>query len=811
MHNSSIKNSWTLWIVIFLVSATLILLQSALTRILSAASTYHATFFVISFVMLGLAKSSIEVYQKVNSKLLDKQLIKKALLQGAIYSVAAYFLFSHLLVPVLVDNAKGLIFIFSAIFFYFPFERCGFVIASILYLERKNAGWIYWGDLLGAAITAAILTNLLDIISSPLAFFLSAILLSSCALMIPYTELTRHEMKRSYFSISVFLSSSVLFLLALIFPSVYFLPFPDSHQTESLEWDEWNSLARIAVFSENSTFSKYISSGWGMSTKFEGTNPPLKWLNIDSGAGTQIINIKNELEQDQPELEFLKWDVTSAGYEFSRQLNAPLDNVFIIGGGGGRDIITAALYGSNNIHVAELNPLIVYAVNDVFGDFSGKPYSLDSVRLTIGEGRHTLSRVSQSFDLIQMSMIDTDSASIAGSFALTENSLYTLEAFELFINRLSVDGIFSLSRWWLGGAQGETGRAIRMVLQTLKNIGIKEPSEHMVMFYNQGDLTLPVTTTLVRKNRFTEAEIEKCRRLAEEKGYELIWPLSENPKSQLIQKLAEDTFNPRSEKVYDLTIPTDDKPFFFNLKRPFSSWVEALKSRDVLLGSPVTLLFALTFITLLLACISLIYRPAIRISRQLPVNSKLSKNQMRGMILYFAGIGVGFMFIEIAMLQRFSIFLGHPNYSLSIILFSLLLFSSLGSLFSKHFYAGPKTIFVLFLLLCILTLWAAIYLPDFLLSNYGLELGTRKVLSVGLLAAPSLLMGMFLPLGISRLVQINKEGSVPLAWAINGFFSVMGSAIAIVIAVFFGFTTLLISAMIAYSMTAAGILLLKES
>jgi hypothetical protein len=793
------------WWTIFLTAGTLIFLQAAITRILSASSDYHATFFVISTVMLGLAASSIRVYQKVHDNSLSISLISKSLLIAGIQLVLCFLIFAHIILPLASDDFRNFIFLFCATLFYWPFERAGFAIAGLLYLEKDRISWIYWGDLLGAAIAAAILVPLLSIVSSPILIFICSTILIGSALLLKISETTRHSCI-SY--ISYFCSSLLILISTFTFPSITFLPFPENFQTNSLEWDGWNSQARVAVFHDESKDYKYISSGWGFSKKFTGATPNFKWLNIDSGAGTQILEMPSETQKSIM-LEYLGWDLTSLAYSIQK---GNLQKVFIIGGGGGRDILTADLFGSEQIHVAELNPLVVKAVNEEFKEFSGKPYSLKNVNLQIGEGRNILSRSELTFDLIQMSMIDTFASSIAGSFALSENALYTLEAFDIYLNKLNEEGIFSLSRWWFGDPHGETARALLMLIESLKKLGINDPSSHLMVFYTHGELPLPVTTILASKTPFSKAKIDSAISIAKEKGFELLWPnLPEY--SRGLDELFDPGFDIRSVKIYDLSPTTDDRPFFFNIHRLFDSWVEAFIQKDIFLGSKVTILFCLTFLILGLGCICFIYKPAKKILASTTAAQSLSRSELYGTILYFSGIGVGFMFIEIGILQKMTLFLGHPNFALSVVLFCILFFSSLGSLGSKRLLLNnTSNIFYLLLGLLIIDLTIKTFATSYIFNYfYPLPISYR-ILIVGTILAPgSFLMGVFLPHGLSLLSRKNKDQNIPLAWAINGIASVLGSALATLIAVSMGFTILLLFSIVFYSLTGIGhSLLIKD-
>ena len=297
---------------------------------------------------------------------------------------------------------------------------------------------------------------------------------------------------------------------------------------------KWNSLARISVsdeFSEiDDTFAykgpdpvekarvekiwRLVRAGWGMSSKFEKDVPDTLYIRLDADAGTQIIKGGGYSPEDQ---EFLKWDVTASGYWLKPQIN----NVYIIGGGGGRDILTALSFKAKNVNVAELNPDIVDVVDNKFADYAGPIYSRENVNLFKGDARSILSRQDIKYDIIQMSMIDTWASSMAGALVLSEESLYTKEASDLFFKSLSTEGVISISRWYSDKYYPETARVLTTIGEVLKDNGIENPQDHVALIYAKGFTKLSVVTCLVKKTPFTEADLLKIKNLAKKMDFQV--------------------------------------------------------------------------------------------------------------------------------------------------------------------------------------------------------------------------------------------------------------------------------------------------
>ncbi len=611
-------------------------------------------------------------------------------------------------------------------------------------------------------------------------------------------------------------------------PELVRLKFAKGQDQRQVLWERWNALARVSVSNEIPGTSEAVQmlqaksgsqlttedteklrrlwqSGWGISREFKGSALPALWLQLDSDAGTPILQDGVGALQDKRKLEFLSWDVTAAAYVWRAAMGLPPEQAFIIGGGGGRDVLTALAFDVGKVEVVELNPAVVEAVQRQFGDYSGRTYSHPRVHLTIGEARNELSRRQTNYDLIQMSMIDTWASSMAGSMVMTENSLYTQEAFDLYLSRLKPDGVLSVSRWYDPEKHGETARVAVLMANALRRAGLEQAEQHVAILTSPGFLNTAVATLLLKRSAFTDADKAALRQLCRERGYTLLWPQSDGVQIAALFDLAgllQLDSQALARSRYDLSPPTDDRPFFFNIDRPVQSWLDAIRSGDFSRGSRSTLLLGATLLLMCYACFYFTIRP-LRTDWARNRAKEVAGKSVLPLWLYFGGIGLGFMLIELALIQRYILFLGHPSYAISVVLFALLLFGGIGSFLTEKVRDSRLTQTTRWALLLILL---GILLTTFATPGW-LELVTswswlaRMVMSVALIAPLALFMGMIYPLGVRRLALTKQQELVPWMWGINGICGVVASTLGMLLAMNVSYTAVLLAGAAAYGVT----------
>jgi len=533
-------------------------------------------------------------------------------------------------------------------------------------------------------------------------------------------------------------------------------------------YEKWTATARITVFDQmNPNFL-----GWGMGDRYHGTPPrDHLWLDQDGSAGTPIL----AYQRGRPYPDYLSYDVVSAAYPIASPARA-----CIIGGGGGRDILKALQGGATDIEVVELNPYTVDAVSRVFGAHSGDPYHLPGVRAFVGEGRNHFSRSTTPCDVIEISQIDTFAASAAGAYALTENSLYTVEAIRMFWSHLSDGGVLSVSRWVSGPAWPESVRLVLLEVEALRQEGVAQPRDHMLVLAAGN-----TANVLLFRKAITPAQLQLAEDVATQRGFGMLWPVPAGyeSRSALTQALA---LGPESmtKRGYDVSAPTDDRPFFFqtlNILSGVSHAAEVGTEREesvTLLRRLVGILAGLVFLLVLLP---------VAARGSLPRGPGFARSTV-----FFACLGFGFMFVEIPLLQRLTVYLGHPSYSTTVVLGSLLVGAGIGASLAGYI---PDSRRRLAAMLVPLAVGAIVFLLLWVAGNTaGQPFSVRVAISVVALTLAGGMMGIPFPMGMSKFDDRDRSWY----WAINGATSVLASVLALVIALITGFSVVLGCAVAVY-------------
>ena len=498
----------------------------------------------------------------------------------------------------------------------------------------------------------------------------------------------------------------------------------------------------------------------------------------DAMAGTTLIDYSNHPRA----LEVLRRSMYAAAY---RMKEAP--DVLVIGLGGGNDVWAAKASGARSVKAFELNWPIVDIHKRVLRDFSKGLTGDPNIQLLVGEGRSGLMRETTQYDVIQMTGIDTWTALASGAYVLAENYLYTREAIASMYSRLKPDGILQISRF------SETMEAMRLmsnISAALESFGIKE-MDHSVLALGTPDKMMAVQ---LKKGVFSPAEQSKVLQFADENGIDVIY-LPDRPVDSQVDAFVRSTDKAGLIRAFPMNItPTDDdRPYFFNYTKwnhPIASVARIRDIPSVSQGNPFFILAQL--LLAVVASALFIYAP---IARRSGRSSPPGKGNF---LVYFMGLGLGFIFIEIAVIQKLTLFLGQPVYSLTVTLFSLLVYTGIGSLlFGGRIAPGDRRILAV-------PAGIAVYLALFVLASpfvvrtcIGLPLGARVLMTAIGLAPLGILLGVPFSYGL-RVLSRSFPHLTPWAWAINGCFSVIGSVATVVVSMNFGFAAVLWTATVVY-------------
>jgi spermidine synthase len=743
-----------------LLAGATLALQVLITRILAAVLLYHFGFLAISLALVGVGGGAILVY--VRPAWFERVPLERALAWWSLAFAAALAVGLFVLVRIYyaytgldLDFALrlGLACLVTAV----PFLVAGVAIALAVRGYVRGMGRLYAADLAGGALGAALVVPLMWVADAPtLAVALSAI---ACVAAILFGGGRPAWLGLGAAALLVLLSAST---------SLYYLSIGGPRP----EAEHWTPLSRV---------SAYLPGGPG------GDRGVVIYDRV-------IAEVLRHRDGPYPDWRATQEGPESVGYELT-----PRADALVIGGGGGRDVLTALASGYESVDVIELNRGIRDIVGDDLASYTRSPYELPGVSTTIGDGRSEVARSDERYDQIQIGFTDTFSPNAAHAFALTENNLYTVEAFREYIEHLKPGGVLKVSR-----PRSDFGdQALRitiLALEALREEGVAEPSRHVAVVLGEYDApfrSYVYGTVLVKRTPFEEDELARIRELGRERGLGAVYA----PGGPYVGEWAElrRAGDPREFCEgwrTDVCPPTDDKPFFFHMKRVSDVFGdEGQRAGSVTIPDPLLLL--LIALGLLLAlCVLAFALPLALVRRE--------RRPPASALTFFAAIGVGFLVLEVVLIQRLVLFLGFPTYALSVVLFALLLFTGLGSLLTtRPGLGGRRALTGALGAACLLIVAVAFGLGPLLHALIELPFAARLVVAVLVLAPLGLTLGAAMPIGLRR-VDALWPAAVPWAWGINGVMSVVASVLAVAVAVTAGFTVATLVSLACYLVALAG-------
>jgi len=773
---------------VFLLSLSVLESELILTRLFSVALWYHFAFMAVSVSLLGIA---------VGGARADRAPEPAAAALAPALARAARRYAIGLLVALLV--LLGVPFIYrvslgalvSLLLIYagatVPFYFAGNLLAVLFRARAGAIGALYAADLAGAGAGALLAVPLLDAVSAPSALVVSAAVAAAASALFaigPDAASSRGDRRAGS------LLAAGLLAVALLGETTPMLrlDFAKDRLQEDLLLDRWNALARVTVAPRG-------TPNWGTSERYKGPRPETLWLKIDSEAGTPITR----WDGDPAKVDALRYDITAFAYHMR-----PGGRALVIGPGGGRDVLTALIMGARAVTAIEINPAIVDAVRVDFGDYAGHLYDDPRVDVVVAEGREHLRRTAERYDVIQASLIDTWAASAAGAYVFSEANLYTREAFGEYVERLTDSGILTVSRWHFKDLPTETLRITALATRALLDRGVADPSAHILLVkrttwdwaHRLSEPRDGIGTLLVKRTPFSREEVAHARQVAETLDFQVLVAPGGGG-DPLFERLVSSRDPEEFAKTYpvDVSPPTDERPFFFYMLRlrDLPRWVGGAPFEQGVLRNNVRAVFVLFALLVIVLALSLAFllAPLRRAARGAPPASAL---------MYFAAIGLGFILVEIPLIQRLILYLGHPLYALSVVLAGLLVGAGAGSLLSARLtIAGARRALLALLVLVAL---ATVGMPRLLAATLGAPGAARVALSLALLLPLGLAAGTPFPLGV-RLLGAAGARWVPWMWAVNGAFSVLASVLAMVLAMSFGFGAPLGAGFAAYAVAAA--------
>ena len=741
-----------------------LLLELALTRLFSVVLFYHFAFLAISIALLGLGSGGVFAYLgkswlgRYSTRILLSWLcIANALLVPVVLEIVLHVPVSLTLSP---HNFLRLtaIYLASAV----PFFVTGLEFSILFARESQQISRLYGADLLGGALACLAIVPLLNWLGGPntvlFAAAMAAIAGAAWAVRVSLRKLT------------LGLAAVLLLLIAANYSGRFFDVIYAKGMFRDKAWVEfarWNAISRVEVDRQDEA----------------------KAVVIDADASTYIMNA------DPKQWQGSVWqrNLMAAPPALANVLR-PHGEYAIIGPGGGVDVLRAVANGSPSVTGIEINPIIANTVmRGRYAEYSYHLYERPEVHIQVTDGRSFVRNAKQNFDVVQMTLVDTWASTAAGAFALSENSLYTVEAFREYFEHLKPDGMVAITRWEFQQPR-EALRVVSVAMQALHEQGIENPARNFIVV-SEGDLDedgIPVVV-LAKKSAFTPEEEEQVRShlTANPELVALYLPSEpkENPFSALIAR--NDPYAFAREYPYDVAPVNDNAPFFF-----FTLKLDLLRHHR---GSYRGIDWKVNLGVVVLAMVLVISFIAVLAFLVIPLILRGGRAHERpDRLLYFVAVGLGYILVEIAFIQRFVLFLGHPTYALTVVVFLLLLSSGAGSLVSRKWLAQTRNAWLPLAFITAALLLYVFILPGVLNALVGLPFVAKLLVSAVLLVPLGFAMGMPFPTGLRALASIpvpefpasakseGQENSVEWAWAMNAGSSVLGSVLAMVIAIQYG-------------------------
>jgi len=787
---------------IFLFSASVLLFELSLTRVFSILQWNYLAFMIISLAFLGYGASGtfLSVFSSWRKKAEEGNLFPYLIWSSLLFSGSS--LFSVLIIlkipfdlyRLIMDRDQIIYLIIYYLAIAIPFFWAGICISLAISSLPEKVNKIYFSDLGGASLGCISFLFLASYISLSKVLIIPSLLsfLASFFFSLKIKNIKKLLVYSFGLILFIFLFSQAEGFYSFPvnpYKSLFaLLRYPQSKIIEKRE----NSFARLEIVE-----SKGVKYAPGLSLKFSGEIPEQLGMVTDGDGLSAITKLEgiSELEWSK-KIEFADYISSALGFHLLKDKENQ-NKIMIIGPGGGLDILGAIYHHIEEIWGIKMNPEVKTVMQNNFASYSGNIYLRPEVKILTGEGRSILTGLEEKFDLLQISLIGSSNTASGGFYSISENYLYTVEGIKEFWKKLTTEGMINITRW-IQFPPREILRLCSIGLEALHQVGIERPENHLIIIRSWATITF-----IISKKEITWKEINITKDFCNKRGFDIVYfPGVKEEETNIHHVLEKDyyyqeinqlvkSFSEKKQKDYynsyffNVTPVTDDRPYFFYTLK-WKNIPRVIKTTDnwqPLIEWGNLIIFA-TFVQGIIFSIIFIFLPLL--FKRFPAIPKRIKFPS---LFYFACLGFGYMLLEISFLQKFILYLHHPSYATSLVIFSFLLFSGWGSFYSRKMEKDYLHILkrVIILLFFILILYQLLLSYLFSVSlKYSLSL---KILIAILLISPlGFLMGMPFPLGI-KLISSLKQGKeiIPWLWATNSFCSILASVSAVIIALSFGF------------------------
>ncbi|HLH09823.1 MAG TPA: hypothetical protein VKW78_21470 [Terriglobales bacterium] len=756
---------------VLLMSLASLLLELSLTRLFSVVLFYHFAFLAISIALLGLGAGGVfaYVFRQRLSQWSIRQLGSAVGITSSVLLLIVLEIDLHTPVELHLTSANLLrltvIYLVSSL----PFFCTGLFFSILFARETQRISQLYAADLVGGAAACLVIVPLLDFVGGPNTVLTAAISFACSALIWADSKRARQ------------IAGGLVLIFVLLVGTNYSGRLIDIVYAKGMrrdkpwvEYARWNAISRVEV--DNQGGAKVIV--------------------IDADASTYIM----ALDPNQPfKGSAYQKNLMSAAPSVANILR-PKGEYAIIGPGGGVDVLRAVVNGSPSVTGIEINPIIATKImRERYRDYSYGLYERPNVHIQVSDGRSWVRNASQQFDVLQMTLVDTWASTAAGAFALSENNLYTVEAFREYFAHLRRNGFIAITRWEFKNPR----EALRVVSQAMRALGGGDLRKNFIIISDGAlDVDGRPVTVLAKKTPFTDdEELAVSAHLAR---YPNLIPLympslatTVGPEPQGAKSFRDLIWSQNPEDfaagyAYNVEPVYDNAPFFFFTLKP---------SQLLGFGNSTAIDWKVNMGVLVLLMLLLISVFAVLAFLILPLLAvRVPSGTRRWLpLLYFVAIGLGYIGLEITMIQRLVLFLGHPIYAMTVVVFLMLLSSGAGSFASRHWFPDPSHVWKALIAVVVLLSACSFGLSPVLHAFVGIPFTLKLVVSGAVLIPLGFAMGMPFPSGLRLLCEWRAQDNlVEWAWAMNAASSVLGSVLAMTVAIQFGLMVTLEGAAFAY-------------
>lgn len=737
-----------------LTTLATLLLELSLTRIFSVVFYYHFAFLAISIALFGLGAGGVFSYViaarggKVFSTLGRLSTVNALLVPGALIF--------------LLTRTGGFNNVTLAIVYFttaLPFVLAGAIVSMAISETIERVDHVYFFDLMGAAAGCLLLVPFLSNLGGPNTVIAAGVLFAAAGAVWFHVE---GRIQGRAAAVLIGLALTALVVINIKQPIVEVRYAKDQKLPKEV-FTKWNEFSRVAVNEEG-------------------------WIVIDADANTWL----STFDIDTMTKEAIS-DLMSEGPGLPYRLKRG-GKTLIIGAGGGKDVARALASGSKDVTAVEINPIIATTImREKFVQKSHGLFHRPQVRVFVEDGRSFVRRSDEKYQIIQATLVDTWASTAAGAFALTENNLYTTDAFYDYLSHLTNDGVLAFTRWGFQPPR-ESLRLLSLAREALLRLGETNPAAHIIVGRENAravDAWGATDTVIITRKPIPPQDLSK---VVSAVGSSNLLPIyfPGNPFPSVFSEYlyAKDPAAFYKHYPYDITPVSDNRPFFFYTVQPrdvMAFLQNAYRnSADFKINRAVPMLLGLVGISVIATLVT-IALPPLLLGARLP-----NEPGLRRYLLYFVCIGTGYILIQVALIQKFVLFLGHPTYALTVIIFSMLLSSGIGSFYSRRILSGHpgrwgRTLLAVAGLVVIL----AVVSGPVTQWGVGWPLWIKAPVAALMIAPAAFLMGIPFPTGLAHLEKRHSP-SVRWAWSLNAASSVMGSALAMLFALYLGLLQTLI-------------------